>query len=235
MKNSLSVVILAGGLATRLRPVTEKIPKSLIDINGEPFIAHQLRLLQKNGIKKVVLCVGFLGEQIESFVGDGRAFGLKVSYSYDGPRLLGTAGAIKQALPLLNESFFVMYGDSYLPCDYASIQTVFEQSGKQALMTVFKNQGLWDKSNIEYSNGRIIIYDKIRQTDRMHYIDYGLGMFHSAVFDDISVGQPYDLAALYQQVLLRNELAAYEVSQRFYEIGSLMGQKELSDYLFHTK
>ena len=133
------VAILAGGLATRLRPQTESVPKALIDINGEPFLAHQLRLLRALGIDKVVLCVGYLGEQIVRLVGDGSQFGLQVAYSFDGPALLGTAGAIKQALFLLDESFFVLYGDSYLECDYRAIQTAFERAGKLALMTVYRN------------------------------------------------------------------------------------------------
>jgi len=177
MKDTLfPVVILAGGLATRLRPLTETIPKSLVNINGEPFIVHQLRLLQRNGIKKVVMCIGYLGEQIIARIGDGSEFDLQVSYVFDGPKLLGTAGAIKKALPELPEHFFVLYGDSYLPCDYAAVQKSFLNCRKQALMTVFKNNGQWDSSNVEFKFGQIINYDKKNKTDRMHYIDYGLGI-----------------------------------------------------------
>ena len=140
----LTVALLAGGLATRLRPVTKRIPKSLIEVNGEPFVAHQLRLLQANGIRRVVLCVGFLGEMIREQIGGGERFGVEVEYSFDGDKLLGTAGAVKQALPLLGDSFFVLYGDSYLVCDYAAAATEFRTSGKLALMTVFRNEGKWD-------------------------------------------------------------------------------------------
>jgi len=133
---SLPVAILAGGLATRLSPITEKIPKSLLDIDGEPFILHQFSLLRSKGIDRVVVCVGYLGEMIQSLVGDGGRYGLKVEYSYDGKRLLGTGGAIKKALPMLGESFFVLYGDSYLPCNYMDVQAAFESCGKEALMTV---------------------------------------------------------------------------------------------------
>ena len=144
---SLPVATGAGGSATRLRPVTEKIPKALIEINGEPFIAHQLRLLHSRGIRRAVLCVGHLGEMIRDFAGDGEAFGMQLQYSFDGPVLRGTAGAIHQALRLLGDSFFVLYGDSYLPCDYARVQEAFEGSGKAGLMTVYHNSDQWDASN----------------------------------------------------------------------------------------
>src|SRR5262245_47348338 len=136
----LPVAILAGGLATRLRPVSETIPKALVPVAGEPFLAHQLRLLAASGIRRVTLCVGYLGDTIEAFAGDGSRFGLELSYSSDGPELRGTAGAIAHARRLLGDDFFVLYGDSYLPCDYAAIQQAFERSGKPGLMTVFHNR-----------------------------------------------------------------------------------------------
>jgi len=223
--------ILTGGLATRLRPITETIPKALIDIAGEPFIAHQLRLLHSRGLRRVVLCVGHMGERIQDFVGDGAAFGLDVAYSFDGPVLRGTGGALQQALPLLGEQFFVIYGDSYLPCDYAAIQEFFEASGKQGLMTVFRNHGQWDTSNVEFEDGRIVVYDKKLRSPRMHYIDYGLGLFRKAAFAGIGDGEVKDLASVYQELLSRNELAAYTVEERFYEIGSFDGIEELSNLL----
>jgi NDP-sugar pyrophosphorylase family protein len=225
------VAILAGGLATRLRPVTEKIPKALVEINGEPFLAHQLRLLARNGIRRAVLCTGYLGETIEAWAGDGSRFGLELGYSPDGPRLRGTAGAVANALPLLGESFFVLYGDSYLPCDYRAVQQAFETSGKAALMTVFDNGDRWDASNVEFSGGRILAYDKKNRTPAMRYIDYGLGVFRRQAFADISPEGAHDLANLYQCLLARGELAGLEVPQRFYENGSFAGIQELSEYL----
>lgn len=225
------VVILAGGLATRLRPVTETVPKALIHINGEPFIYHQLRLLAQHGISRVVMCVGYLGEMIEAEIGDGSRFGVRVDYSYDGDVLLGTAGAIKQALPLLSEAFFVLYGDSYLSCDYAAVQKYFLRTGKQALMTVFQNEGRWDTSNVEFRDQTLVAYDKKNRTERMQYIDYGLGMFHQSAFAQVPDQTVYDLANLYQELLQNDELAGYEVTQRFYEVGSFTGIKELEYYL----
>ena len=227
----LPIAILAGGLATRLRPITETIPKALIDIAGEPFLGHQLRLLGRAGIERVVLCVGYLGEQIRDYAGDGRAFGLQVEYAFDGPQLLGTAGAIKRALPLLGDAFFVVYGDSYLPCDYGAVAQAFLDSGKLGLMTVFRNQGQWDSSNVEFSQGQILAYDKANRTPRMQHIDYGLGVFRREAFDAVPDNRPHDLAAVYQSLLRQGQLAAWESPERFYEIGSQDGIRELTEYL----
>jgi NDP-sugar pyrophosphorylase family protein len=227
----LPVAILAGGLATRLRPITDLIPKALVEIAGEPFIAHQLRLLQSRGIGRVVLCLGYRGEMVRDLVGDGRDFGLSVEYSFDGPVLRGTAGAIHQALPLLEDAFFVLYGDSYLTCDYAAVEQAFLASGKTGLMTVFQNEGQWDSSNIEFTAGRILAYDKKNRTPQMRYIDYGLGVFHRRAFAGLAPDAVADLAALYRELLAQDELAAFLVKERFYEIGSVAGIQELSEAL----
>ncbi len=227
----LPIAILAGGLATRLRPITETIPKALVEIAGEPFLGHQLRLLSQRGLERVVLCVGYLGEQVRDYAGDGSAFGLHVDYSFDGPQLLGTAGAIRQAVPLLGETFFAIYGDSYLPCDYEDVAQTFLKSGKPGLMTVFRNDGRWDVSNVEYSEGRILAYDKANRTPRMRHIDYGLGVFRRGAFDAVPDNRPCDLAAVYQDLLRRGDLAAWEARERFYEIGSLEGMRELTEFL----
>lgn len=226
----LPVAILAGGLGTRLRPLTETTPKVLLPVCGEPFIAHQLRLLSSSGIERVVLCVGYLGEQIRDFVGDGGAFGLSVGYSQDGAVPLGTAGALRAALSRLGCAFFVMYGDSYLCCDYRGIQDAFLSSGKQALMTVFRNEGLWDSSNVEFEAGRLVAYDKRHRTARMRHIDYGLGVFQASALSTLP-DSPCDLATLYQELLLRGELAGFEVFTRFYEAGSWDGIQSLSELL----
>ncbi len=226
-RDPLPIAILAGGLATRLRPLTEKIPKALIDIAGAPFIAHQLRMLKAAGLARVVICAGHLGEMIRECVGDGSRFGLAVEYSFDGPRLLGTAGALRKAMPLLGDEFLVIYGDSYLPCDYLAVQRAFRASGRPALMTVYRNEGLYDASNVEYADGRILAYDKKNRTDRMRHIDYGLGALSARAMEAVPDGEPFDLAALYGDLLRRDQLAAFEVTQRFYEIGSREGLDEL--------
>jgi NDP-sugar pyrophosphorylase family protein len=224
----LPAAILAGGLGTRLYPLTERLPKALVEIRGEPFLAHQLRLLGAAGIERVVLCVGYYGERICNYAGDGARFGVAIEYAWDGPALRGTAGAVRNALPLLGERFFVLYGDSYLPCSYLDVEQAFAQSGKQGLMTVYRNEGRWDTSNVELRDGRIVGYDKRNPGPGMSYIDYGLGVFERAAF---SGSECADLADLYRELLARGELAAFEVSQRFYEIGSVPGIRELEQYL----
>jgi NDP-sugar pyrophosphorylase family protein len=220
------VAILAGGLATRLRPITETIPKSLVDVCGQPFVAHQLRLLRSHGIDDVVMCVGHRGEQIAQAVGSGSAFGLRVRYAFDGEQLLGTGGAVRRALDMLGDEFFVLYGDSYLPCDYQAVLSSFRASGKLALMTVYRNEGKFDTSNVKYDAGTIHRYDKSARSPAMHHIDYGLGVFRREAFVDLPDGVRRDLASLYQTLLAKGQLAGYEVSERFYEIGSVAGLEE---------
>lgn len=225
-------VILAGGLATRLRPLTETIPKALIDINGEPFISHQLRLLSKQGITDVVLSVGYLKEMIKDHVGDGKNMGLNVTYVEDGPQLLGTGGAIKNALTAIKtNAFFIIYGDSYLPCDYAAVQEYFLTTNQLGLMTVFHNEDKWDASNIEFLNHEIVVYDKKNKTPRMKHIDYGLGILSKESFGYVQDINVFDLSYLYQILLEKKRLAAYEINDRFYEAGSLTGIKELAYHL----
>ena len=224
----LPVAILAGGLATRLGPLTEKIPKSLLPIAGEPFLAHQLRLLQRSGIRHVILCVGHLGEQIERVIGNGALYGVDVAYSYDGATLQGTAGAIRTALPKLGDGFFVMYGDSYLTCDYGAVEQEFLRRCKLGLMTVFHNEGQWDTSNVEYEEGHILAYSKKNRNSRMRYIDYGLGVFRAEVFARSAAS---DLADIYADLLQTGDLAAMEVHERFYEIGSSAGLQEMTSFL----
>jgi NDP-sugar pyrophosphorylase family protein len=223
--------ILCGGLATRLLPRTDRIPKSLIEVCGEAFIAHQLRLLRSREIDRVVLCVGHLAEQIEAFVRDGAQFNLRVAYSHDGPKPLGTGGALRRALPLLGDAFFVLYGDSYLPCDYKHVARQFHSSGRSGLMTIFRNQGKFDTSNVEALDGRILKYDKRNRTSEMIYIDYGLGVFKRSSIESVPVNEYYDLTDVYRNLLAAGDLAACEVSERFYEIGSPEGIKDLEFYL----
>lgn len=227
----LPVAILAGGLATRLRPVTEKIPKALLEIAGKPFIFHQLELLKQQGINKVILCVGYLGEQVVAAVGNGQSMGISVEYSFDGDVLLGTGGALKRALPLLGDSFFVLYGDSYLPCSFSEVQTAFEKSNCPALMTVLRNGDRWDKSNVLFQEGRLVEYNKSSPHPEMAHIDYGLGILTSSLFNGFETGQSFDLADIYQYLSLNGRLAGFEVDKRFYEIGSHQGIEETEEFL----
>jgi NDP-sugar pyrophosphorylase family protein len=227
----LPVAILAGGLATRLKPITEKIPKLLVEVAGEPFFSHQIRLLKKSGLTRIVLCVGYLGDRIVEAYGDGAKWGVRIEYSFDGPTLLGTGGALIQALPLLGEAFYVLYGDSYLPIDYSAVGRSFLDSGKEGLMTVFENREQYDASNVWFEGGTIQAYDKTAKLPAMRHIDYGLGVFRSSAFDGLPRNGVVDLAQVQKALLARNQLAGYEVATRFYEIGSHAGLEELDRLL----
>ena len=225
------VAILAGGLATRLRPATEKNPKALLSLAGEPFLVHQLRLLQSENFRKVVLCVGYLGEMIEAKIGDGKQLGLQIHYSYDGPMLLGTGGALKHAVSKLGRKFLVIYGDSYMPVDYAAVVEAFVRSEKPALMTVFQNEGRWDTSNVWFQAAEIHRYDKKVRVPQMRHIDYGISVLTAGVFADFPDNAPFDLASLFSRLVREKQMAGYEVKQRFYEIGSEQGLTELDGLL----
>jgi NDP-sugar pyrophosphorylase family protein len=218
-------------LATRLKPITEKVPKLLVEVAGEPFFSHQLRLLKRAGLTRIVLCVGYLGEKIVEQYGDGSALGVSITYSFDGPVLLGTGGALIRALPLLGDAFYVLYGDSYLPIDYMAVGRHFLASGKPGLMTVFENRERYDASNVWFQDGGIRIYDKKNKDPRMRHIDYGLGLFRSSAFEGFPRASVVDLAEVQMSLQTRGQLEGYEIFQRFYEIGSHAGLTELDAFL----
>jgi MurNAc alpha-1-phosphate uridylyltransferase len=213
-----------------LRPITETIPKALVDVAGQPFIARQLAYLRDQGVSRVVLCVGYLGEQVRGVVGDGAAYGLSVSYSQDWPNLLGTGGALKKAIPLLDSQFLILYGDSYLPIDFKAVERNFLDSGKPALMTVQRNSDKWDKSNVLFSNNAIVEYNKRAPSADMKHIDYGLGAISARVLADRNASDAFDLADVYHGLSVGGHLAGYEVQERFYEIGSHKGLAEAAEY-----
>jgi histidinol-phosphate phosphatase family protein len=223
---AVPLALLAGGLGTRVQGISNTIPKALFEVGGSPFIDHQLALLQRNGIRRVVICSGHLGDQIETYVGDGSRFGLDVQYSREGDRLLGTAGALKKAGPLLGDLFWVMYGDTYLDVNFREIFEAFRDSPALGMLTVFRNENRFDRSNIVFQNGRIVAYDKHVRRPAMTYIDYGLALLREAVLVPIHPSEPFDLADLYRQLVARGVMDAFEVDQRFYEIGSPAGLAE---------
>ena len=226
----LPVAILSGGLATRLRPLTDRLPKSLIPIAGRPFIFHQLELLKTQGIDQVVLCVGHLGDQIKSAVGDGSGFGLTVRYSSDGRELLGTGGAIKRALPLLSDRFFVLNGDSYLRCSYDRIQDAHEVCGYPAMMAVLRNDNRWDRSNVRFRDGKVLEYAKGTERSDLSHIDFGLSVLTAAAAQ--SGGSDFrDFSDICKALAAQGQLAGFEVDDRFYEIGSPQGIRDTEAYL----
>jgi NDP-sugar pyrophosphorylase family protein len=225
------IAILAGGLAQRLRPASLTLPKSLMRVAGRPFIDHQLELLHRQGARRVVICCGYLGKQIEDHVGDGSRYSLVVTCSYDGGMLLGTAGAIRKALPQLGDIFMVLYGDSYLPIAFKPVVDSFRTSKADGLMTVFENEGRWDVSNVEFADGVVRRYDKIQRTSAMRHIDYGLNMFRSIAFHGWPSDEALDLAAVLQHLLAAGRLKGFEVNERFYEVGSTAGIEETERFI----
>jgi N-acetyl-alpha-D-muramate 1-phosphate uridylyltransferase len=234
---SLPIAVLAGGLATRLRPLTERIPKILIDVAGRPFGEHQIELFKRQGLSHVVFSVAYLGEQVRDAFGDGSRWGMTFSYVFDGPRPMGTGGALQLALPELTRdgsAFFVIYGDSYLTCEFSAVEHTFRANGKPALMTVLKNDDRWDRSNVQFERGRIVRYDKrgAAGAAAMHHIDYGLGVLTAPVFEPWqNSSAPFDLADVYRRLIDRGELAGHEVHERFYEIGSPEGLADTRRFL----
>lgn len=223
------VCILAGGLGTRLGELVRDTPKPLLEVAGEPFLVHQLRLLAAHGASEVVLCVGYRGEQIQEQIGRER-FGMRIEYSFDAPELDGTLGAIRRALPLLTERFLVLYGDTYLRLDYAEAATVWRRSGLPAMMSVLRNEGRWDASNVRYASGRVLCYAKLAPPPDMQWIDYGLGGLTLEALSTVDEREG-ELAELYQQLAARGGLCGYEVSERFYEIGTPAGLREADAFL----
>ena len=219
------VFILAGGLGTRLGSLALTTPKAMVEVAGEPFIAHQLRLLKLSGVKHIVLCTGHLGEEIENFVQSGAEFGLTVDYSHDGGVRLGTGGSIKAALKAFPEvtTLAVTYGDSYLDLDLYQVHEAFRSSQKEALMTVFHNCNRFGTSNVRFANGQVLHYEK--GNSNLEYIDYGFSFLRRESFD-LQANEAFDLSLLWQSLISRNQLAGYEVYQRFFEIGTAEGLAE---------
>jgi NDP-sugar pyrophosphorylase family protein len=228
--DNVQMVVLAGGLATRLGALTHNLPKSMVKINGKPFLEHQLEMFKRSGFNRVLICLGHLGEQIESYFSDGSRFDIDIRYSCED-KPLGTAGALKNAATLLDDKFFTIYGDSYINPDFEDIWNVFQSKNKQGLMTVYKNNNLYDSSNTVISGDRVTRYDKRNKTPDMACIEYGVNLFHRDILARIPKNCFYELGDVFISLIADNELLAYEVKERFYEIGSLSG---LQDFIFYT-
>ena len=227
----LPIAILVGGFGTRLGSLTTKIPKCLIDIDGRPFIDWQLDLLIENGFSDFVFCVSYKSNLIQEHLGDGSDRGINIQYSFDGEIQLGTGGAIQKALPKLGDNFGVLYGDSFLPINYLELEQAFQNSKSMALMTVYKNQNQLDSSNVEFVKGKLVRYEKGTQNNRMQYIDYGLTLFRAAAFFPWTDQSSFDLSKVYYQLANAGQIDGFEVFERFYEIGSIQGIEDFSQYL----
>jgi len=229
----MQTLILAGGLGTRMRPLTDTCPKTLLPVCGRPFAYHQLHWLASQGVGDVIYCIGHQGEMIRRYWESEPAPVRSIRYVDEGEKLRGTGGALRLAHQqgALDESFLVIYGDSFLPVEFTPVWRAFHASELPALMTVLRNEGRWDRSNVSYREGRILRYDKVNATPDMQHIDYGLGAFNATAFNAYPAGRSFDLVEVYQDLLARNQLAAYEVSTRFYEIGGPAGLEETRQHL----
>ena len=227
----MQAVILAGGLGTRMRPLTEAVPKVLIPVKGKPFVDYQLELLTRNGIDEFVFCVGHQGEKVERHLGDGRAFGCRIAYSYDGPRLLGPAGALKRSERLLQDRFFVTNGDAYLRAPYARLMDALSDAGKLAVMSVYKNDDRFGRSDVVVDGGAVARYDKKSKAEGMNWINYGVTALRKEALGLIAEGRFCDEETFYGSLIERNQLLAFPVKARVYEIGTPASLSELEAFM----
>jgi MurNAc alpha-1-phosphate uridylyltransferase len=228
----MQVVILAGGLATRMRPETEETPKSLLRVAGRPFVDWQLERLEASGARSVVMCVGYLGEEIETHVGRGVDRAFSVGYSYDGQQLGGTGGALRRALARLETEFVVTYGDSYLPFDYAApLADLRAHPEALGTMSVYRNGGAFGPSNVALEGDWVARYDKGSSDAALDCIDYGAIALRRSVLEGIEDGAVWGLEALWSKLARKRQLRAFVVPERFYEIGSVEGRRDLEQHL----
>ncbi|TET25581.1 MAG: nucleotidyl transferase [Dehalococcoidia bacterium] len=226
----MQVVVLAGGLATRLGELARNCSKPMVRVQGKPFLEYQLKLLKKAGVVDIVLCTGHMGEEIERRFGDGRKYGVNIKYSLE-EKLLGTAGALGKASPLLEDNFFTLYGDSYLFLDFGAVMDYFQSQDKLALMTVYKNYDRYDESNTVVEGNLVRKFSKKEKSGDMVYIEYGANIFRQEALNMIPKNQFYSLEDLFPRLIEKGELLAFEVKERFYEIGSPQGLKEFGEYI----
>lgn len=232
--SDMQVVVLMGGLGTRLKEYTKECPKPLVDVCGKPFFDYQLDLLMAWGFKKFLFLIGYRAEMIEEYYGDGSSRNISIEYCYDGKELLGTGGAVRRAYDLLEDDFMLIYGDSFMDIDYA--ETIYRydrgrEKGAKALMTVLRNNNRFDKSNVVMKDGELVLYDKHNPTTEMDYIDYGVSVYAKSLFADYEENVKFDIAQIQHELSIKGELVPQIVTKRFYEIGSPEALKEFSGYV----
>jgi len=230
----MQIAILCGGLATRLGNISKNTPKSMINIEGKPFLEYQINELKKQNVKDFVLCVGHLSEQIKDYFGDGKSFDVEIKYSHDGDIPLGPIGALKKAQPLLDDVFFTLYGDSFVFADCAKIYNFFTKQNTLGLMTVFHNHDQHDKSNVIIKDGKVVQYSG-KKTQDMKYVDYGLSIFKKETLNIIPENTFFSTKDLFTKLVEQNQLLGFEMSKRFYHIGNLESLEEFRNYIKNRK
>jgi len=231
----MQAAILAGGMGTRLRPLTDKVPKTMVKVRGRPFLEHQIRLLKAGGVGEFVLCVGYRADQVTDHFGDGSKWGVRVRYSYDGPSLLGAAGALKRAEGLLRDRFFVTYGDAYLRVDYRAMMEAFVASGRLGMMAVYHNRNRHGSSDLVVKDGAVVRYDKGAGGRGLEWINFGVSALRKAALESVPEGVEFGEEEFYGGLIRRGELAAFPVRRRFYEIGTPAALKEFERFLGSPK
>ena len=224
------LAVLAGGLGTRMLPRTQATPKLLLPVAGRPFAHWLLERVAASGFTRAVLCVGHLAREIEAELG-ARASGVELVYSDEGDARLGTGGAVKRALPELDATFVVTYGDSWLPFDYAApLRDLDAHPEAAGTMSVFENAGAIEPSNAEVEGDRVVRYAKRSGDPALRFIDYGaIALRRDAVaaLPEGAVG----LDALQAELARRGVLRAIVARERFHEIGSEAGIAALEAHL----
>ncbi len=227
----MQAAILAGGLGTRLRPLTDRMPKAMAPVNGRPFLEYELELLASHGVDDIVLCVGYKGEAIRGHFGDGSGFGVRIRYSSEGERLLGPVGALKMAERMLREEFFVTYGDAYLTLDYRGMMDALEGQEELGLMAVYRNEGRFGRSDVVVKGGFVAAYDKVNGAPGMEWINYGVTALKRGALDRVERGRVCDEPTFYGGLVKDGQLRAFEVAERFYEIGSERSLEEFRSFV----
>ncbi len=227
-------MILAGGLGTRLRPLTENIPKPMVQVAGKPFLDYELRFLLKNGFQKFLICAGYKSKVIEDYFHGGDALKISISYSKEPDQLLGAAGALKNATSLLEPEFMVTYGDSFLRMDYAQFIDDFHSLGKLGTMAVLENHNQFGKSDLKVQNGLVTKYDKSGTDPELTWINFGATLLQKIALEYIPEGRAVGEEEFYGKLIKRNELAAFPTFDRFYEIGTVSGLREFQKFLLEN-
>lgn len=233
-QSDVQVVVLMGGLGTRLKEYTKQCPKPLVEVMGKPFFDYQLTLMAEQGFCRFLFLIGYRAEMIEEYYGDGSRFGVTIEYCYDGEKLLGTGGAVRRAYDKLEHDFMLIYGDSFMDIDFEETLYRYETGkacGGRALMTVLQNNDDFDKSNVVVKDGKILLYDKHHPTPEMDFIDYGVGMYEKSLFADYQAEEAFDVAEIQHRLSKEGKLTAHVVTRRFYEIGSPASLAEFKDYV----
>lgn len=230
----MQAVILAGGLGTRLRPLTLDVPKPMVPVAGRPFLDYELRLLTRNGFHDFVICVGYRADQIERYFGNGSELGISIAYSNDGEKQLGPSGALTNAAKLLKNEFMVTYGDAFLQMNYRDFEESFRSSGKLGMMAVLDNHNSFGNSDIVVKDGLVVEYDKTNQKPEMTWINFGATMLQKRALGVIPASTVLEEEQFYRALIAKRELAAFVTTNRFYEIGTIPALREFEKFVIEN-